>query len=197
MEMKRETEVTRKTGETDVRVKINLDGTGAAQMDTGIGFLDHMLNLMAKHGLLDMEITCKGDLETDTHHSAEDIGIVLWQAISLALEGKTSIHRYGTSFVPMDESLAMVSMDLSARPFLYFDVPFSTPKIGDLDTEMVEEFFRAVSVHCGITLHIQLLHGKNNHHIAEAVFKAFGQAFRQAAAIDERIKGVLSTKGIL
>lgn len=195
--MKRDAEVTRKTSETDIHVKVNLDGTGAAQVDTGIGFFDHMLILLAKHGLMDLQVSCRGDLKVDSHHTIEDVGIVLGQALNLALEGKTSVRRYGTAFVPMDEALAMVSMDLSSRPFLYFDVPFSNPKIGDMDAEMVEEFFRAVSVHGGITLHIRLMHGKNNHHIAEAVFKAFGQAFRQAAAIDERIQGVLSTKGVL
>jgi imidazoleglycerol-phosphate dehydratase len=195
--MKRDAEVTRKTGETDIHVKLNLDGTGTAQIQTGVGFFDHMLVLMAKHGLLDLQVSCKGDLQVDSHHSVEDVGIVLGQAIAVALEGKVSIRRYGASFVPMDEALAMVSMDLSSRPFLYFDVPFSTPKIGDMEAELVEEFFRAVSVHGGITLHIQLMHGKNNHHIAEAVFKAFGQALKQAASIDERIQGVLSTKGTL
>lgn len=195
--MKRDAEVTRKTSETDIHLKVNLDGTGAAQINTGVGFFDHMLTLLAKHGLMDLQVTCRGDLKVDSHHTIEDVGIVLGQALNVALEGKTSIRRYGTAFVPMDEALAMVSMDLSSRPFLYFDVPFSNPGIGDMDSEMVEEFFRAVSVHGGITLHIQLMHGKNNHHIAEAVFKAFGQAFRQAAAIDERIQGVLSTKGTL
>lgn len=195
--MKRDAEVTRKTGETDIHLKLNLDGTGAAQVESGIGFFDHMLILLAKHGLVDLQVSCRGDLQVDSHHSIEDVGIVLGQAISVALEGKVSIKRYGTAFVPMDEAHAMVSMDLSSRPFLYFEVPFSNPTIGDMDTEMIEEFFRAVAVHGGITLHIQLLHGKNNHHIAEAIFKAFGQALRQAATIDERITGVLSTKGTL
>ena len=189
--------MTRKTGETDIHVKVSLDGTGTAQVQTGIGFLDHMLTLMARHGLMDLQVSCRGDLQVDSHHSIEDVGIVLGQAIAVALEGKVSIRRYGTAFVPMDEALAMVSMDLSSRPFLCFEVPFSTPIIGDMEAEMVEEFFRAVSVHAGITLHIHLIHGKNNHHIAEAVFKAFGQAFRQAASIDEKIQGVLSTKGML
>lgn len=195
--MKRESEITRKTRETDIHLKLNLDGTGKSQIETGIGFFDHMLTLSARHGLFDLQVSCRGDLQVDTHHSIEDVGIVLGQAISAALEGKVSIRRYGTAFVPMDEALAMVSMDLSSRPFLYFDVPFSSPKAGDMETEMVEEFFRAVSVHGGVTLHVQLMHGKNNHHIAEAVFKAFGQALRQAVEVDERITGVLSTKGML
>ena len=175
--MKRSAEVTRKTGETDIQVKLVLDGTGTAQVDSGIGFFDHMLILLAKHALLDLQVSCRGDLQVDSHHSIEDIGIVLGQAISAALGGKESIQRYGTAFVPMDEALAMASMDLSSRPFLWFDVPFSTPLLGDMETEMVEEFFRAVAVHGGITLHLQLMHGKNNHHIAEAVFKASGKRF--------------------
>lgn len=195
--MKRDAEVTRKTGETDIHVKLNLDGTGAGRIETGIGFFDHMLTLLSKHGLIDLDVSSRGDLHVDSHHSIEDVGIVLGQAIALALGGKASIRRYGTAFVPMDEALAMVSMDLSSRPFLYFDVPFTNPRIGDMEAEMVEEFFRAVSVHGGITLHIKLLHGKNNHHIAESIFKAFGQALRQAVTIDERIPGVFSTKGTL
>ncbi len=195
--MKREAEAARKTSETDIRVKLNLDGTGVSKVDTGIGFFDHMLILLAKHGLIDIEVFLKGDLEVDTHHSVEDIGIVFGRTLSGALGDKASICRYGTAWVPMDEALVMVSMDLSARPFLYFDVTFTSPKVGDMEAEMVEEFFRAISVHGGITLHIQMLHGKNNHHISEAIFKAFGQALRQAVAADSRISGILSTKGTL
>ena len=195
--MERKAEINRKTRETEIRVKLNLDGTGDSRVETGIGFFDHMLVLMAKHGLIDIEVCVKGDISVDAHHSIEDAGIVIGQAISGALGNKESIRRYGTAFVPMDEALAMVSLDLSSRPFLYFDVPFSRAKIGEMESEMIEEFFRAVSVHGGITLHIKMLHGKNNHHMAEAVFKAFGQAFREAASIDERIPGVFSTKGVL
>lgn len=195
--MQREAVVTRKTLETDIYMKLNIDGTGNVAADTGIGFFDHMLTLLGKHALMDIEIVSKGDLNVDTHHTIEDTGIVIGQAIAKALGGKESINRYGTAFVPMDEALVMVSMDLSSRPFLYFDVAFSSPKIGDMDTEMVEEFFRALAVHGGITLHIKLIHGKNNHHIAEAVFKAFGQALRKACETDGRIRGVMSTKGTL
>lgn len=195
--MDRKAEINRKTLETEISVKLKLDGTGNSQVDTGIGFFDHMLVLMAKHALIDMQISVKGDISVDDHHSVEDAGIVIGQAISSALGSKESITRYGTAFVPMDEALAMVSLDLSSRPFLYFDVPFSRAKIGELESEMIEEFFRAVSVHAGITLHIKMLHGRNNHHMAEAVFKAFGQALRRAVSIDERIPGVFSTKGVL
>jgi imidazoleglycerol-phosphate dehydratase len=195
--MERKAEIKRKTLETDINVKLKLDGMGNSQVETGIGFFNHMLVLMAKHGLIDMQVSVKGDISVDAHHSVEDAGIVIGQAISEALGNKESIRRYGTAFVPMDEALAMVSLDLSSRPYLHFDVPFSRAKIGEMESEMVEEFFRAVSVHAGITLHIKILHGKNNHHMAEAVFKAFGQALRQAASIDERIPGVFTTKGVL
>ncbi|NLM28362.1 MAG: imidazoleglycerol-phosphate dehydratase HisB [Clostridiaceae bacterium] len=195
--MERKSEINRKTSETEISVKLNIDGTGNSRVETGIGFFDHMLALMVKHALIDMEVSVKGDIHVDEHHSVEDAGIVIGQAISAALGSKEMITRYGTAFVPMDEALAMVSLDLSSRPFLYFDVPFSRAKIGEMESEMIEEFFRAVSVHAGITLHIKMLHGKNNHHMAEAVFKAFGQALRRAVLIDERIQGVFSTKGVL
>jgi len=193
--MQRIAEVSRRTSETDVFVKLNIDGSGTSKIDTGISFFNHMLTLLSKHALIDIEVAAKGDLDVDTHHTIEDTGIVIGQAISKALGHKESIARYGTAFVPMDEALAMVSMDLSSRPFLHFEAGFSNEKIGDMDAEMVEEFFRALSVHGGITLHIRLIHGKNNHHIAEAIFKAFGQALRKACEIDNRINGVLSTKG--
>jgi len=193
--MQRIAEVTRKTAETEVYVKLNIDGSGMSNINTGIGFFDHMLTLFSKHSLFDLEVTAKGDLNVDTHHTIEDTGIVTGQAISKALGSKESVSRYGTAIVPMDEALAMVSLDLSSRPFLYFDVTFPGEKAGDMETEMVEEFFRALSVHAGITLHIKLMHGKNSHHIAEAIFKAFGQALRKACETDPRIKGVLSTKG--
>ena len=195
--MERKSEINRKTSETEISVKLNIDGTGNSRVESGIGFVDHMLSLMVKHALIDMEVSVKGDIHVDEHHSVEDAGIVIGQAISAALGSKEMITRYGTAFVPMDEALAMVSLDLSSRPFLYFDVPFSRAKIGEMESEMIEEFFRAVSVHAGITLHIKMLHGKNNHHMAEAVFKAFGQALRRAVLIDERIQGVFSTKGVL
>lgn len=195
--MYREAEISRKTFETDICVKLNLDGMGNSKIDTGIGFLDHMLTLFSKHGLIDMYISCKGDLKTDSHHSIEDVGIVVGQAISKALGDKASILRYGAAYVPMDESLARVVVDVSSRPFLYYDVSFTRSDLGEMETEMVEEFFRAVSNNGGITLHIEILHGTNNHHMAEAVFKAFGRALRQAVTKDGKITGVMSTKGML
>ncbi len=190
-------EMARKTKETEISLKINLDGNGENTVSTGLGFLDHMLCLFSGHGRFDLKLECKGDLFVDGHHTAEDIGIVLGKAISDALGKRESIKRFGTSFVPMDESLAMVSLDLSNRPFLHFEVPFSTTKVGEMETEMFEEFFRALSVNSGMTLHIKLIHGKNNHHIIEAVFKAFAKALKEAVTIDPTIQGVLSTKGLL
>ena len=195
--MYRTTEISRKTYETDICIKLNLDGMGKSEVDTGIGFFDHMLTLFSKHGLIDLNISCKGDLETDSHHSVEDVGIVLGQAISKALGDKASISRYGSAYVPMDETLARVVIDLSSRPFLYYDIPFTRQELGNMAVEMLEEFFRAVSNNAGITLHIEVLHGTNNHHMAEAVFKAFGRALRQAVIRDEKIIGVPSTKGLL
>ncbi len=190
-------EIVRTTRETDIRMTLGLDGSGRSEIDTGIGFLDHMLTLFAVHGRMDLAVSCKGDLSVDCHHTAEDIGIVLGQALSAALGGKAGICRYGTSHVPMDETLVRVSLDLSNRPYLAIDLPFTAERIGSLDTEMVPEFFRAVALHGGITLHIDLLHGTNNHHIAEAAFKAFGRAVREAATVDASIQGVLSSKGTL
>ena len=195
--MYRTAEISRKTYETDICIKLNLDGMGKSEIDTGIGFFDHMLTLFSKHGLIDLNISCKGDLETDSHHSVEDVGIVLGQAISKALGDKASISRYGSAYVPMDETLARVVIDLSSRPFLYYDIPFTRQELGNMAVEMVEEFFRAVSNNAGITLHIEVLHGTNNHHMAEAAFKAFGRALRQAVIRDEKIIGVPSTKGLL
>ncbi|NLO98717.1 MAG: imidazoleglycerol-phosphate dehydratase HisB [Clostridiaceae bacterium] len=190
-------ELTRKTKETEISLKLNLDGTGENSISTGVGFLDHMLCLFSGHGSFDLYLECKGDLFVDGHHTVEDIGIVLGKSISDALGNRESIKRFGTSFVPMDESLAMVSLDLSNRPFLYFEVPFSTSRVGEMETEMFEEFFRALAVNSGMTLHVKLIHGKNNHHIIEAVFKAFARALKEAVTIDSSIQGVLSTKGLL
>lgn len=195
--MMRKAEISRKTAETDISIGINIDGEGKSSINTGIGFFDHMLTLFARHGLLDAEIKALGDLEVDGHHTVEDVGIVLGQAIKQALGDKKSIRRYGTSFVPMDESLAMVSMDLSGRPFLVLDAGFASAKVGGMDTELVEEFFRAVAFNAGITLHIKVLYGSNSHHMIEAVFKAFGRALDEATRFDERIEGVMSTKGSL
>lgn len=189
--------IERKTGETDINVELDLDGEGKYEIDTGIGFFDHMLSLMAKHGLLDLKVMAKGDTYVDSHHTVEDVGIVIGECIKKALLDKASINRYGTAFVPMDEALAQVSMDISGRPFLVFDAEFTTDKLGTFDTEMVEEFFRAVAFNSGITLHVRVLYGKNNHHMIEGIFKAFGRALCEAASKNERIKGVMSTKGML
>ncbi len=195
--MSRIGEMVRASKETDISVTLELDGTGLSDIRSGIGFLDHMLTLTALHGRMDLTVACRGDLDVDCHHSVEDLGIVLGQALSSALGGRTGISRFGTAYVPMDETLVRVSLDLSNRPFLACNLPFTAQRLGSLDTETICEFFRAVSQAGGITLHIDCLHGSNNHHIAEAAFKAFGRALREAAAVDPSIQGVLSTKGLL
>jgi imidazoleglycerol-phosphate dehydratase len=195
--MSRSAELSRKTAETDIFLKLDIDGSGNSTVDTGIGFLDHMLTLFSKHGLLDMEIKAQGDLQVDAHHTVEDIGIVLGQALKEALGDKNSIKRYGSSHVPMDEALAMVSLDFGGRPYLVCNMSYTNERIGDMDTELVEEFFRAVSANAGMNIHINVLYGSNNHHIAEAVFKAFGRSVGEAVRTDDRIKGVMSTKGII
>ncbi len=195
---KRMAEVKRKTRETDVRLKLNLDGEGKYKIKTGIGFLDHMLELFAQHGLFDSEIRAKGDLRVDEHHLIEDIGISLGKAIKKALGNKKGIRRYGSITLSMDEALASVSLDISGRPYLAFNVVFYKKRIEkEFDYSLLEEFFRAVVVNAGITLHINLSYGKNNHHIAEAIFKGFGRALDQATGIDPRLKKVPSTKGRL
>ncbi len=195
--MPRNAVVSRKTAETDISLRLNIDGSGFSSIDTGIGFFDHMLTLFSKHGLLDLEIKACGDLQVDSHHTVEDVGIVLGQALREALGDKKSIRRYGTSHVPMDEALAMVSLDLGGRPYLVCNIAFTNERVGGMETELVEEFFRAVSVNAGLNLHINVLYGSNNHHMAEAVFKAFGRALDEAARLDDRIEGVMSTKGVL
>lgn len=195
--MSRTAELSRKTAETDILLKLDVDGEGKSVIDTGIGFLDHMLTLFSKHGLLDLEIKARGDLQVDSHHTVEDIGIVLGQALKQALGDKSSIRRYGTSYVPMDEALAMVCVDLGGRPYLVCNVKYTNERVGDMETELVEEFFRAVSVNAAMNVHINVLYGSNNHHIVEAVFKAFGRALDEAIRSDSRIKGVMSTKGVL
>ncbi len=195
--MGRKAEIKRTTNETDIQLKLEVDGKGPAGIVTGIGFLDHMLTLFSKHGLFDLEISAKGDLEVDAHHTVEDIGIVLGQAIKEALGDKKSIRRYGSSILPMDEALAMVAIDLGGRPFLVFDASFANDKVGDMETELVEEFFRAVAFNAGMNLHIKVFYGSNNHHIVEAVFKAFGRALDEATRLDGRIEGVMSTKGVI
>ncbi|SHJ55578.1 imidazoleglycerol-phosphate dehydratase HisB [Paramaledivibacter caminithermalis] len=190
-------EITRKTTETDITLKLDLDGSGKAKIDTGIGFLDHMLNLMSKHGQLNLEVKCKGDLEVDTHHTVEDLGIVLGKAIKKALGNKSGIKRYSTVFTPMDEALSMLSIDISGRSFLKFNVPLTREYIGDFETETLREFFIALTNNSNITLHINLQYGENNHHIIESIFKGFGRALKEAVTIDKNIEGVMSTKGIL
>ena len=193
----RRAEIERKTAETQISIKLNLDGEGTCDIATGIGFLDHMLTLLAKHSFMDLTVKAKGDQEVDSHHTVEDIGIVLGEALREALGDKAGIHRYGNCFIPMDETLAQVCLDFSGRPFLAFGAEIPKIQLGNYDTEMTEEFFRAVAMHCGLTLHIRVLYGSNVHHIIEAVFKAFARAVVEAAAVDPRVKGVMSSKGVL
>ena len=187
----------RNTSETKISLSIDLDGCGKADVHTGIGFFDHMLISFAKHGFFDLTVKVEGDLHVDSHHTIEDVGIVLGQAVLKALGEKKSIRRFGNMILPMDETLVLCSMDLSGRPYLYFDIPFTVEKVGTFDTEMVKEFFYAVSYSCGMNLHFKYFHGSNNHHLIEAAFKAFARALDEATAIDPRIDGVLSTKGTL
>ena len=189
--------INRKTNETNIDMKLNIDGSGQSTLKTGIGFFDHMLTHIAKHGFLDLEVTCDGDLEVDCHHSIEDIGIVLGKCIREAVGDKIGIKRYGSCILPMDETLVLCALDLSGRPYLNFDVALTALRLGDMDVEMVKEFFMAVAVHAGMNLHIKLLDGSNNHHIVEGIFKAFGNALDQATLFDERIIGTRSTKGML
>ena len=195
--VERISEITRKTSETDVVLKLNLDGSGISNIKTGIGFFDHMLNSFAKHGFFDLDLKADGDLHIDCHHTIEDVGIVLGQAIKNALGDKTGIKRYGSFLLPMDETLVMCAIDLSGRPYLNFGIEFSADRVGDFDTEMVKEFFYAVSYSAGMNLHFKLIDGSNQHHIIEAAFKAFAKALDEAVSFDERIKGVLSAKGAL
>lgn len=190
-------EVKRKTAETDIALSFCADGKGEAQIATGIGFFDHMLTLFARHGLFTLCVECRGDLAVDGHHTVEDVGIALGQAIARALGDKAGIRRYGSAFVPMDEALAFVSLDLSGRPYLVYDAPPLAPRIGAFDSQLVEEFLRALAVHAGITLHVKIAYGKNAHHMVEAAFKALGRALSEAVQKDARIEGVLSTKGVL
>jgi len=189
--------VTRKTSETDISINIIIDGKGQANVSSGIGFMDHMLTSFLVHGRFDGEIKAVGDIHVDYHHSVEDIGIVLGRAFKEALCNKKGIKRFGTSFVPMDESLVLASVDISGRPYLVFDCTFPSPKVGEMDTELFEEFFRAFAFNAGITLHLKLFHGSNSHHIAEALFKATARALQEACSIDNRFDDILSTKGTI
>ena len=196
--MNRTAEVTRKTAETNIRLAVNLDGTGQAKLATGIGFLDHMIDQIARHGLMDLDIQCEGDLHIDGHHTVEDIGITLGQAFAKAVGDKKGIRRYGHAYVPLDEALSRVVVDFSGRPGLHMDVTFTAGMIGELDTQLVYEFFQGFVNHAGVTLHIDNLKGFNAHHQCETIFKAFARALRAALENDPRAAGVIpSTKGSL
>jgi imidazoleglycerol-phosphate dehydratase len=191
-------EVQRNTKETQIRVKVNLDGTGVAKLATGIGFFDHMLDQIARHGLIDLQIEASGDLHIDGHHTVEDVGITLGQAVAKAVGDKAGLTRYGHAYVPLDEALSRVVVDFSGRPGLHMRVPFKSGMVGGFDTQLAYEFFQGFSNHAGVTLHIDNLFGDNAHHQCETVFKAFGRAVRMAVAIDPRSAGVIpSTKGSL
>lgn len=194
---KRISTMNRETKETKIDMTLVIDGSGQSTLDTGIGFFDHMLTHIAKHGFFDLHVACEGDLEVDCHHTIEDIGIVFGKCIREAIGDKAGIKRYGSCVLPMDETLVLCALDLSGRPYLNFDVELTVQQLGSMDTEMVKEFFMAVAVHAGMNLHIKLLDGINNHHIVEGVFKAFGNALDQATQTDPRIIGTRSTKGML
>ncbi len=195
--MGRTAEITRKTGETDITVKLNLDGSGKADINTGIGFFDHMLDAFTRHGLFDMTVSVKGDLNVDGHHSVEDTGIVIGQAIAQALGDKKGIKRYGSMILPMDESLVMCAIDLCGRPYFVMDADFDSPMVGEFDTQLVREFFYSISYGAMMNLHLRVITGNNEHHKIEAMFKAFSKALDEASSYDERITDVLSTKGSL
>ena len=195
--MARTADYVRKTKETDISLHLNLDGTGSSSIHTGIGFFDHMLDGFARHGLFDLKVNVAGDLAVDCHHTIEDTGIVLGNAIKEAVGDKKGIWRYGSCILPMDETLVLCAVDLSGRPYLVFDGEFTTDRVGYMDTEMVKEFFYAISYTAGMNLHIRVLSGGNNHHMIEAMFKAFAKALDQATVIDPRITDILSTKGSL
>lgn len=193
----RKCEINRQTKETNINCTLDIDGIGDNTIDTGIGFFDHMLTHISRHGFFDLTISCQGDTHIDSHHTIEDVGIVIGQSIVQSIGDKKGVKRYGSAIVPMDETLVMCAIDLSGRCYLNFDAQFTVPKLGEFDTEMVEEFFRAIAENGKMNLHIKVLNGKNNHHIAEGIFKAFGRALDEATTIDPRIKDVLSTKGTL
>lgn len=195
--VKRQATVSRKTQETNIKISLNLDGTGVSNIETGIGFFDHMLTGFAKHGLYDMDVRVSGDLEVDGHHTVEDTGIVLGQAIAQALGDKKGIKRYGSMILPMDETLVMSAVDLCGRPYFVMDANFDAPMVGDFDTQLVREFFYAVSYSAAMNLHLRVITGMNDHHKIEAMFKAFAKALDEASTFDPRITDVLSTKGAL
>jgi imidazoleglycerol-phosphate dehydratase len=195
--MSRQAEIKRATKETDINVKLDLDGEGKSAVSTGVPFLDHMLELFARHGLFDIEVTCKGDLQIDDHHSVEDTAICLGRAFADALGDKKGITRYGAAYTPMDETMARAVVDLSGRPYLVYKVRNTRDRIGTFSVEMAEHFWRSFAEHCKLNLHIEVFYGRNQHHIIEAVFKSAARALSQATRLDERIQGVMSTKGSL
>ncbi len=193
----RQASIERKTAETQIKLSLNLDAQEPVDIKTGVGFFDHMLTLFARHSRISLVVEANGDTWVDSHHTVEDVGIVLGQAIKEALGDKAGINRYGTSFVPMDETLGMASLDLSGRSYLVFEATFDNPKLGKFDTELVEEFFQALAFNVQMNLHLAILHGKNNHHKVESLFKATGRALREAITLNPEIHGVNSTKGML
>ena len=195
--MLRKAQIQRATKETNINISINLDGEGVSNINTGIGFFNHMLTLFASHGRFDLDVDCNGDIEVDGHHSVEDIGIALGSAIKEALGDKRGINRYGTFYLPMDEALAFISLDISGRPYLVYDGGEMTSMIGSYDTELTEEFLRALAFNAGLTLHVKILYGRNSHHKVEAIFKALGHALRIAVENDPRMNDIPSTKGVL
>ena len=195
--MAREAKVNRVTKETEIQLSLQIDGSGKSKIATGIGFFDHMLEGFAKHGFFDLDVEVKGDLHVDGHHTVEDTGIVLGQAIAEAIGDKKGIKRYGNFILPMDDALVLCAIDLCGRPYFQYDLEFPTEKIGEFDSELIREFFYAISYKCGMNLHMKMLSGVNSHHIAEAAFKAFAKALDQACGMDGRIDGILSTKGSL
>jgi len=194
---RRSGKVERRTKETDIKVSLNLDGHGEAEIETGVGFMDHMLTLFAVHGFFDLLVSARGDVHVDDHHTVEDLGIGIGQALKKALADKPGICRYGHSCLPMDETLVRVCVDCSNRPYLHYNVIVPDQKVGRFDTSLTKEFLRALALHGGLTLHVDLLHGENSHHIIEAVFKALSRALSQAVALDSRMTGPLSSKGML
>lgn len=195
--MERKANISRRTGETDISVSIVLDGSGKSNVNTGIPFMDHMLTLFAKHGFFDLEISAKGDLEVDYHHTMEDLGLTMGEAFAQAVGDKAGIRRYGNFLLPMDETLVLVALDISGRPGLYYDVTPPAPCVKDIDSRLFHEFFQAFSVKCGLNLHFKMLCAAETHHLFEAMFKGLAKALDQAVSVDPRVSGVLSTKGVL
>lgn len=189
--------ISRQTKETAISLLLNLDGAGKTELSTGVGFFDHMLDALSRFALLDLTVQCQGDLQVDAHHTVEDVGICLGKALKEALGDRAGIRRAASAYMPMDEALAFCALDISGRPYLAYSAEYAAPMVGTMDTQLAEEFFRAVAVNAGLTLHLKVVEGRNDHHKMEALFKAFGLALRDAASLDPRITGVLSTKGAL